>query len=260
MPEIQHLSYSSISAYQSCPAFWKFRYIDKVQAPTSVNLVFGSAWHNTIEEHIVNQAERKPSDLLAIWSTKWNEQISKDQVIDWGLDTPEHFHNEGIRMLQCPDVAKLLLDLRPKKRGKEGWAIEQYCELKVPGVPIPVIGYIDLITEDGIPNDFKTSSRSWSSDQAASELQPIFYLAALNQSGQRTPGMRFRHHVFTKTKTVNVQTFETVFKLEQMFWLFEMIRGVWEAIEKESYPMNPTGWKCNPRFCEYWRMCRGKYE
>ena len=30
------------------------------------------------------------------------------------------------------------------------------------------------------------------------------------------------------------------------------------AIEAGVYPLNPTGWKCAPGYCEYWTRCRGR--
>ena len=71
-----------------------------------------------------------------------------------------------------------------------------------------MVGYIDVITADGIPGDFKTSARTWTVDKALNETQPLFYLAALNQIGVREVNLRFRHYVFVKTKTPQFQVIE----------------------------------------------------
>ena len=36
------------------------------------------------------------------------------------------------------------------------------------------------------------------------------------------------------------------------------IQKVWKGIEAGVFPENPSTWKCNPRYCEYWPICRGK--
>ena len=164
---------------------------------------------------------------------------------------------------ECCDAA-LVDALRPLS-DDAGPIIEKYITLTVPGVPVPIIGYIDMIESDGIPCDFKTSSKSWNQDQANSEMQPTFYLAALNQAGylpqfvapDYSKVFAFRHYVFVKTKKPRVQIWESTRTVADLFWLFGLIRDVWSGIEAGVFPPNPTGWKCSPKYCEYWGICRG---
>ena len=254
MPEINHLSYSSISAYLACGAAWKYKYLDGLKTSTTPELIFGSAWHNTIESFIGSDHQ---ADLLATWSENWARQAN--QEVDWGTDTPEHFCNEGVRLLSSPEIQKGLLAIRAS-RDAEGPRIERKVELHVPGVPLPVIGYIDIITADGIPGGFKTSKSSWSLDKALGETQPLFYLAALNQAGGQTPGWRFRHFIFVKTKESKFQAIEHIHNPGQLFWVFSMIQKIWNGISCGVFPENPTGWKCSALYCDFWKICRGKYE
>lgn len=267
MPELDHLSYSSISAYQMCPRSWFYRYVEKTPVKTSTALVFGSAFHDAIEDyvrqraigtHAEDKAPEKP--LAACWEQAWSAQIERNGAdnIDWGEDTPEALSNQGLAMLSAEEVIQTLNGLAPLV--DDDIHIEDRITLTVPGVPIPIIGYIDIITSDGVPGDFKTSSRKWYSDRADGEMQPVFYLAALNQAGYtRNPERRFRHYVFVKTKTPQMQVIETTRTAGELLWLLDMVRSVWDGIAAEVYPMNPTSWKCSPKWCEYWGMCRGKY-
>jgi len=128
----------------------------------------------------------------------------------------------------------------------------------VPGVPLPVIGYIDLMTADGVPGDFKTSRNRWTQGDAEGEIQPLVYLAALHQAGRPVAGNRFRHYVITKTKKPEVQVIEHRHTMMEIFWLFELIRRVWRGIEAEVFPVNPNAWLCSSRYCAYWTQCRGR--
>ena len=247
---LEHLSYSSISSYLLCAAAWKFHYIDKVKVPTSHNLIFGSAFHDTVESYL-----RGESDSFGdLWSKSWRKHTEGVDV-DFGTSTAEESFNLGVKMLTDKSIVAQLHDTffvhdqLPK--------IETKIELRVPGVPIPVIGFIDIITGDGIPGDFKTSARSWSSDKAYEEMQPVFYLAALHQLGIADT-WSFRHYIFVKTKTPQFQAIESSHTQKEIDWLFGMIRNVWRAIDAKVYPENPTTWKCNPSWCEYWNICRGK--
>jgi hypothetical protein len=167
----------------------------------------------------------------------------------------------GEKMFSDPDTIALVDSLEPLVI-EDQVQIERKIELHVPGVPIPIIGYIDLIESDGIPADFKTSGKSWSQKQADAEMQPCFYLAALNQSGWNPEinykdAFLFRHYVFVKTKTPKVQIWESTRTIQDLFWLFGLISDVWHGIECGAFPPNPGTWKCSPRHCEYWGICRG---
>ena len=256
MPNIEHLSYSSISTYQMCARAWKYHYVDKAPTKVGAALVFGSAFHGAIEEYL-----RQTNVPLVAWHSHWNAQLEQDGTdrVDWGTDTPEALYNLGVTMLSAKEVIEPLSTIRVMVDGK-GPVIEKYVTLQVPGVPIPVIGYIDVMTVDGVPGDFKTSARRWSDDKGAEEMQPVFYLAALNQEGwSGNKDRRFRHYVFTKTKKPELQIIETTRTAGEMLWLLDMVRSVWEGISAEVYPMNPGSWKCSPKWCEYWPICRGRY-
>lgn len=253
---IEHLSYSSISSYLTCPRAWRYHYLDKIETATAPALVFGSAFHGAIEEHVKTVDATDRALLTERWQRHWNQQLERNPKIEWGNDSPESLCNDGIRMLSDPDVVALIGGLHPLD---EPNSVERFVELRVPNVPIPVIGYIDMIEADGIPCDFKTSKASWNQQKAEAEMQPVFYLAALNQAGYSlNPELRFRHYVFVKTKKPQAQVWETQRQPGELFWLFGVIQDVYRGIEREVFPPNPGAWKCSAKWCEYWSICRGR--
>jgi putative RecB family exonuclease len=256
---IEYLSYSSINLFLTCGEAWKRKYLLKEPQSSSPALVFGSALHNTIEGYIANRAEGAThKELTDLWPDQWSAAVERDNLsCEWGADTPEQHFNEGVRLLSNPELQQMVNRLTPM-RDEQGLFMERKIELRVPGVPIPIIGYIDIVTNDGVPGDFKTSAQQWSNEKAKAELQPIFYLAAMNQLGRPSPGMRFRHYVVTKTKVPKVQVIETAHTIDSVFWLFGLIQQVWKAIENESFVVNPHAWLCGPKYCGAWSKCRGK--
>lgn len=255
MANLDHLSYSSISTYLLCGHAWKQRYVDHVETPTAPALVTGSAFHDAAEAYISG----KSTDLEAAWDEAWARQLERNSNIAW--DTPiaaEAARDDGRRLVRAKPVVKLLGELRANFDPETCWT-EKRIELRVPGVPVPIIGYIDLCTKDGVPGDFKTASRMWSDAKSSNELQPLFYLAALSQAGIQVPSWTFRHYVISKTQHPDAKTFEVQHKPGELFWLFEMVRSAWRGIEHEVYPMNPNTWKCDARYCEYWPTCRARY-
>lgn len=250
-PELTHLSYSSINLYLTCARAWHFRYVEKVPTPVAPELVFGSAVHDAIEEHV-----RNGRPLLEAFAETWNTRIAAEPVC-WGASTPEEHYNNGVRLLGDAKVQAGLAAIHAA-HDSEGARIERRIELNLPGVPIPIIGYVDIVSDDGVPGDFKTSARSWTQDKAASELQSLFYLAAFNQLGIATPEWKFRHFILVKTKQPQLQILEHAHRPGEIFWMIELVQRAWLGIEREVYPMNPNSWKCSPQWCDHYGLCRGR--
>jgi hypothetical protein len=248
---IEHLSYSSITTYLNCAANWKFKYIDQLPTYSTPELVLGTAVHNAVEAYLLGQG-----DLITVYPQAWEKAQERDKdKIFWGTDTPEQTYNEGVRLLSHATVANGIKSMN----GGTAPQIETKVELRVPSVPVPIIGYIDVITADGIPGDFKTSRASWNQAKAQDSIQTLFYLAALNQAGVKNHQWKFRHYVIVKTKTPQFQVLEHTHKPAELFWLFSMISNIWKAIQSEVYPENPTTWLCSPEYCDFYKSCRGKY-
>ena len=253
MPDIQHLSYSSISTYLLCPESWGRRYILHEQAPTATALVFGSAVHSAIEVYL-----RTGKPLGTAWHESWGEQLSRESNVAWGEENADTLAADGERLLTAPTVMAFLNEIRANFDASRERSIERKVELRVPGVPVPIIGYIDVITKDGVPGDFKTAARMWAPSKAAEEMQPLVYLAALNQEGVHDHNWRFRHYVLSKGTKPAAKVFECQRSpAEVLTSLFPTVQQVWRDIQAERFPKVTTGWKCGPKYCEYWQGCQG---
>lgn len=259
---VEHLSHSSVNTYLMCPKSWEFRYIKKPRVPVSVALPFGTAIHKAIQTYIAAKAEgHAVKPLVDLWPDSWqgalNEPRNKDNI-RWDK-TYDHYTDLGASMLSAPDVVAAVEDIEPMMGVLETPRIEQRITFQVPGVPVPVIGYIDLIEADGVPVDLKTASRKWSKGKEHSEMQADFYLLGLNYEGyDLNPNLQFRYYIFTKTKSPTCQILDTVRCWSDLLFTMKVIKEVWEAIQAGAFPPNPTGWKCSAKYCEYWSFCRGK--
>jgi putative RecB family exonuclease len=252
-----HLSYSSISKYTTCARQWRYKYIDNLPDPPSAALKLGSAVHAVIEELITDRTEQlSAASPATLFAERWGEALA-DATVRWNSDLPEAIGNEGLRLVTSGVVLDVINKLEPMMV-KTKAAIEERVELHVPGVPVPIVGFIDMIGADGVPHDFKTSAFSWNAEKAQAETQPLFYLAALNQAGRVDHGYRFRHVVLVKTKTPQAAVIESQHRPGEMFWLFEMIADVWKGIQAGHFPPSPGAWSCTPKYCNAWDVCRGR--
>lgn len=258
MSEIARLSYSSINLYLTCSEAWRRRYVLGQKEPPTPSLLLGSAVHDALERSVLARTTGKQqSSMPLLFAQAWDERVEREPDCVWGAETPNDVRGEGLRMASAADVQGLVNRLTALQDADGPW-IEREVHLHVPGVPVPIKGYIDLVTNDGVPGDFKTSRAAWTADKAQSQIQSLFYLAALNQAGRTSPGLRFRHWVITKSKTVRVQELEHMHTWDEILWLFGLIQSVWRAIESEIYVPNPNAWFCAPGACGAWATCRGR--
>lgn len=246
---IEHLSYSSISKYLLCGKSFEFRYLKNESEPRSPGLVFGSVIHKTIYSYLKDGIH-----LIDAWGVHWKEE-AEDGPINWGNDNPNDLFEYGTKMLSTKEVKRHIKDLVPGFILGES-ALEHYVELQVPAVPVPVIGYIDMIDNQMIPYDFKTSSRSWNQQRADSELQATFYIAALNQIGLVSLPCKFKYLVFVKNKTPKVQLIETERTVQDIWRMMELVREMWGAIQKDVFMPAPGSWVCSEKYCGFWNQCR----
>lgn len=232
---IDHLSYSSISKYLKCGKQWKYKYLEKLSEEKSEALEFGSAWHEMINFRL---QENKP--LEDCWMMAHEEVVLSEESFLL-----------GIKMLTSEKITHTIQGLKVNPEHSE---LE--TELHVPGVPIPIVGFIDAIGLDGVPIDFKTSGKKWSQEQADTDLQATFYIASLAQLGMIELPAKFRFMVFTKTKNPDVQILETTRTHKDIFTLYGLVNEVWQAIRREVFtPTDPSNWWCSHKYCGFWDVC-----
>ena len=249
MVELTHLSYSSISRYLNCGKSWQFKYQQQLPEKKSSSLIFGSAFHGAIRQHI-----QGGSDLRQSWRESWSKELALTPDIDWGTDNQTELFNYGVQVFSSEDVLSMIKNLKPLVKD-ESPCMEVEVSLSVPGVPVPIIGFIDMIQDSMIPVDFKTSGRSWAQQQADKEMQATYYLAALNQAGLVQLPAKFEYIVLVKNKTPKIQRFVTERSAADVFALFNLVGEVYRAMTKDVFLPNPTGWACSEKYCSFWNEC-----
>lgn len=271
---IEHLSYSAISCYINCARVFKFRYIDKIKTPTTSSQAFGGAFHWAVEEYILTGfagSAARPVDKMFIdaWARKleqektiaYQDKESANSLLELGkaMLSSELTVTGGGPKRKVRNASVFLNDVVPMIDNDGTPVVETRIKMFVPGVPVPIIGYVDWISVNGVPTDLKTSSRAWNAKRARDELQVNFYLLAL-MSSNLNPDLCFQHIVFTKSaKNPKVQIIKTKRTAAELLWTMKLINDVWQAIETKAFPPSGIGgWLCSDRWCSYWPMCRGK--
>jgi PD-(D/E)XK nuclease superfamily len=259
---LEHLSASSASTYGECARRWRELYGDGLPRVVTPPLVFGSAWDRTVER-VLRGPERRGSvglsrpALLARWLEAWSECAGEAEAsgrMDWSGDLAADLENEGRLLCALPKTRDVLVDLRVRvERGE--LALQRRVSLSVPGVPVPVIGFVDVWLEDGTVVDVKTARRPWPATKPRTDLQPRVYLAALQQEGFPLSGLRFRHLVWVRGGRPQLQVLDTEFSQGELFVALDALRETWRGIAAGVFPPNFGCWRCGPA-CEVFRAGR----
>ena len=180
-PEINYsfqrsVSYSQYSIWAKCPHQWYLTYVENKQPyQASIHTVFGTAFHETLQEYITvmyneSGAAADRIDLINLFQQKFAEVYSKEYKA-----AGAHFSNAE-EMGEFFDDATAILDWIKKNRNK----LFTIRKVKLLGIELPLIlqvannlfykAYVDFALYDEDLNkvyiyDIKTSTRGWSDNE-----------------------------------------------------------------------------------------------
>jgi len=170
------ISYSAFSTYYSCKKKWALKYKDgHYKQDYNLNLVFGTAIHNTIQNYLtvayeVSGVEADQIDLEEYFQTQFTEEYQKS----FKDNGNKHFSNAA-EMREFYEDGVNILNFIKKNRNRYFSKRDWYLV----GVEIPILvspytrfknvifkGFIDLVlyhepTNKFVIYDLKTSSRGW---------------------------------------------------------------------------------------------------
>ena len=175
------ISYSQYSIWANCPLAWKLRYVDDVKFDdSSINTIFGTAMHETIQEWLeqyvytgkdnmaksIDLTEPLKQKFISLFQENTTTDANGNKVFLCDKKTLMEFYNQGCQILSY--VQQHRQKLFPSK-DVTLIGIEYPIEEQVrPGVTF--IGYIDIIVKNEKTGkitiiDLKTSRAGWTQDQ-----------------------------------------------------------------------------------------------
>lgn len=212
---VKHFSASSASTYLSCPAKWKYRYIDHLSEVPSEAMERGTMVHKAMERYWTGDYGKPEAGI--------HRYISAYRKLKGGI-LPEQ-------------VAATELELRAE----------------LPGVAVPMLGYIDVLTKNGLVVDLKTAAKPWWDGRAVTELQPALYTFLARANGYEVHGFEF-HVLVNEAGTHNVSGWRIPVKVDADFVEEHLERVVkaWQGIVAGEFPPKKSV-LCG--FCAYEFIC-----
>lgn len=141
MLPIEHLSASSISTFLRCPRQFQEHYIRKTKGPSNSSLVIGSAVHLGLSRVLKDEP---PGNFFEEVVTEHN--LKSDGIIWKDTQSSSKMWAEKMLSQYYEQVGKYLDVLETEKE----------MLIDIPGIDIPLLGYIDIKTPRGVI-DVKTT-------------------------------------------------------------------------------------------------------
>jgi RecB family exonuclease len=169
----QHLSYSRLSRFETCPLSYRLHYIEKKQAEPGLPLRFGKTIHAVLERLIKEVVDDERTGPL-----------SEERAIElyreaWGAErlTGMDVFAEGLAILRRFIADQGVVDHR------DVLAIEK--EFRLPVGPFEVLGFIDRVDwlddETVEVIDYKTNHQLFTRDEVDTSLQMSLYEVAVRR-------------------------------------------------------------------------------
>jgi putative RecB family exonuclease len=253
-----HLSASAINNYVECGLLYKFGKIDKIPIEgRSCDLELGSIIHLCLEEYYLGKMTGTKIPLKSLqkcFESHWTERAK---------DKSDIKYSKGKDFESVLLLGKELLSAWYNKLiddGLEVVAVEEAFSVLLPGIPIPMIGGIDLIEQDDagtlIVTDFKTTGKAYSNDEVDKNMQLLLYQIAVKKNGYADREILLRFDCLIKTKTPKFETYYTTRNELDEKRLIKKIQTVWNGINQGVFVPNDTSWKCKNCFyktaCDEW--------
>lgn len=196
-PEIlpDHLSPSSLKTYMRCREQWRRRYVLGEKERPGAALVWGGA-HNfalvetNFAQKITTGEDLSVEDVQLAFAEGFDQRVERDggeSEVQWGDDKPGDLKDKGVALAThyhatvSPTVTPI--------------AVERSFSLMVPGVPVPIIGRID-VDEEHRTIDLKTGAKR--------EMKPDNVFQGRVYQLERPVPIEF--HLATKTKLPAIYT------------------------------------------------------
>ena len=255
-----HLSASSINDYLECGLYYRFSRIDNLKPEfKSDNLEFGSCIHKALADfHLERLIGNKMTlkDLQKLFEIYWREKAEGNNDIVYREDKDfETLLAEGKGLL-----AAYYEDRMKTEDQLTVMAIEEAFRFTIEGLPVPIIGVMDLIEEDKsgsiIVTDFKTSSRAYSEEEANRNFQLSIYHLAAKANGYGNRDISLKIDCLIKTKKAKFIQYSTSRTEMDELRTVKKIRNVWDAVQNGIFIPIDDSWRCKDcgfkNYCNQW--------
>ncbi len=245
--DLKTVSNSSLSCYAECPLKFYYLYVRKIQPQTkAIALAVGGSTHKVLAEQYTLL---KTDKVLTIEDARQIfKQALEKEPIDYKDSTLE------ATVLGCDQMLNTIvthpLPVKPKK-------VENFFEtdfvnpLTREKLKPRLKGIIDLIAEEDIIVEHKTSTAKYKDTNITDSFQHVGYYISYVQMYKKKPSKILYHVIYKNSKAVP-EIFDVKIFDKDISCYFEWAKNIIESIKEDDWEPNPT-YKC--RWCDYSDLC-----
>jgi len=234
-----HLSHSRINRYLTCPAQYRFYYVEQLRPKLQGSgLVFGAVIHLTLADLFKNGV-----DPMHSFASQW-EEVHGVELRYKERESWESLKEKG---------EKLIGGFVKNELAKVGGVrdVEKRFDLVIPSLPLPFIGIMDLVAELGggiAVIDFKTAAAAYDNHEVALSDQLTAYSLAEPEAE------KVAFCVFVKTKEPRIEWHFAERSAEDRIEYLEKVRIIAADISAGKFYKRP-GKHCS--YCDFLPLCMG---
>lgn len=246
---MKHYSPSQINMYLRCPAQWSYRYQHGLKIPPSSALVQGKSYHKAMEVNLVQKIESKADlslyDVKEAYSTEFDSKI---QEVEWsneeksiGIDKVKgELKDEGIKITELAHE-KFNPFIQPKE-------VESAFEIHFDNTDYSLNGVIDVVSDDNVIIDHKTTSKTPNSISQSELIQGAVYCIAKN-------ACQIMLNYAIKTKTPKTTSLFKQIDENDRSYVLRLVSSIDSNIKSGTIYPNRNSFSCSKRMCGYWNQC-----
>jgi len=250
MKKQDYVSSSQIAKFMSCPIAFKYHYEDGIKQDTNIYMEYGSAIHHALAYNNMQKVKTKKDENVDILYKKFCEYLKKECKKRYGWLNSD-IYNDMLIMGEII-LEKYLKEIAPNY---QPLYVEQKYEIKLKHFPITILGYIDVIMDNGEVWDYKTvgktTKKNWVQKEVDKSFQLTFYSSIYRKKYQKIEkGLsivtlpREAKPVITKVDTTRTQ--------DDILYILEFASLMDEVCKKGVYVPNLK----NCSQCFYNKMCK----
>ncbi len=247
----KYFSVSEVKAYLQCPVQHQFKYVERISKPNPPAVTRGIAYDRGLQAVYRHQLET--GELPPVELAEQAALAALDELIpntDWAEDS-----TEAARADVQQAIALYMQELAPKVQPS---LVQDRFLVEFENTDWAFLGYIDLVTTDGVVVDNKLLGRSPVQDDVDQDLQLTAYALGYQvKYGGLPAGLRLDCIIKTKTpKVVQVATSRTEAEINRFL---KLLGHVAHAIDQGIIYPRPGGWWCGPKACQFWIECHERF-
>ncbi len=254
---IMTISYSKVNLWDLCPKAYEYQYIKKLPLKGSGLMIAGTAYDRGVTFALGTKANGltfEEEEIISVISDAWDGEINSKTIkeedsdivipiksIEWGDYDPGVLKDRVIKLVLMY-IDRMLPNLNPVM-------VQKYHSVEiVPGLVLT--GRPDVEFEDGNIADHKFTKRRMSDTEKDDNMQSSAYATILNHP------LTCEFHLALNQKKLDIEVMPVKRTQSDIDWYREKVLLTARLIYTGIFPPRAMGWKCSPKYCDFYHECR----